>query len=454
VAGVGGEFQFHVLSFEGPDRYARAGGLAKRITGLTAALATAGHGTHLWFVGAPDLPGHESRPPLSLHRWCQWISRYHPGGVYDGEEGKCRDYSTSLPPFLTQEVLLPYLLRGPGRAVVMAEEWQTVGAVLHLDRLLRRQGLREHVALLWNANSTLGFHRIDWRALRDAAVVTTVSRYMRQQLWALGVDPVVIPNGLPAEVVGLPDRHAVQEFHHRTRERFVLAKLARYEPDKRWLLAVDTTALLRDIGWRPLLLARGGAGPQHADVLARAAGHALRVAERGLCAVPVSPAGLLETLTELDDIDILILQGPLLPDARTLLYRGANAVLANSCREPFGLVGLEAMAAGGVVCLGGTGEDYGIPGWNSLMLLSDDPREFVEAYARLVPADQQAMRDRAMLTARRWTWADVIERNLLPRLELLLSRRVYPRLVQQPSQRRRHARSAGGRLPVVAGSHS
>jgi glycosyltransferase involved in cell wall biosynthesis len=452
VAGAGGEFQFHVLSFEGPDRYARAGGLAKRITGLTAALAAAGHETHLWFVGSPDLPGHESHPPLSLHRWCQWISHHHPGGVYDGEEGKCRDYSSSLPPFLMQEVLLPYLRRGTGRAVVMAEEWQTVDAVLYLDSLLRRHGVRERVALLWNANDTFGFHRIDWRRLRNAATVTTVSRYMRQQMWGLGLDPLVIPNGITADTVRPPDRFSMHEFHRRTRDRFVLAKIGRFEPDKRWLLAIDTVALLRNLGWRPLLIARGEAEPHGADVRARAAGHGLHVAERLLSKGPNAAAGLLEILTDLADDDVLNLQGPLPPDARRLLYRGADAVLANSAHEPFGLVGLEAMAAGGIVCLGGTGEDYGIPGWNSLMLLSNDPREFVEAYARLRPADRQAMRDRAMLTARRWMWADIIERNLLPRLELLLSRRAYPRLMQQPRRRRRPS-AARAHRPIVAGSH-
>ena len=76
--------QFHILSFEGPDGYARAGGIASRITGLSEALAEAGFETHLWFVGDPHLPGHENRGPLSLHRWCQWISHYHPAGVYDG----------------------------------------------------------------------------------------------------------------------------------------------------------------------------------------------------------------------------------------------------------------------------------------------------------------------------------------------------------------------------------
>ena len=48
--------QFHILSFEGSDSYARVGGLATRIEGLTEALAGAGAPTHLWFVGDPDLP--------------------------------------------------------------------------------------------------------------------------------------------------------------------------------------------------------------------------------------------------------------------------------------------------------------------------------------------------------------------------------------------------------------
>ncbi len=36
------QMQFHVLSFEGPDPSAQAGGIDSRITGLTQALAAAG----------------------------------------------------------------------------------------------------------------------------------------------------------------------------------------------------------------------------------------------------------------------------------------------------------------------------------------------------------------------------------------------------------------------------
>ena len=39
------------------------------------------------------------------------------------------------------------------------------------------------------------------------------------------------------------------------------------------------------------------------------------------------------------------------------LFRVADAMLQNSGREPFGLVGLEVMAAGGLVFTGATGEE-------------------------------------------------------------------------------------------------
>ena len=149
--GSGIMIQFHVLSFEGPDAYACAGGLASRISGLTTALAEQGFDTHLWFIGDPDLPGREANGRLQLHRWCQWISRYHRGGVYDGEEGKRADFASSLPPLLVCEVLLPYLQDRENHCIIVAEEWHTVDAILYLDWLLRRAGMRDRVTMLWNA---------------------------------------------------------------------------------------------------------------------------------------------------------------------------------------------------------------------------------------------------------------------------------------------------------------
>ena len=46
--------QFLVLSFEGCDSYACAGGLASRINGLVYALAEVDYETQLWFIGDPQ----------------------------------------------------------------------------------------------------------------------------------------------------------------------------------------------------------------------------------------------------------------------------------------------------------------------------------------------------------------------------------------------------------------
>jgi glycosyltransferase involved in cell wall biosynthesis len=408
--------QVHVLSFEGPDGYARAGGIASRVSGLTEALADSGFDTHLWFVGDPALPGLETRGHLKLHRWCQWISSYHPGGVYDGEEGKRADFAQSLPPFLVREFLIPYLLETGKRAAVLAEEWHTVDAVLHLDWLLRCTGRRHHVGIFWNANNTFGFHRIHWARLAQAAVITTVSRYMRHRMWSLGVDPVVIPNGLSTEALQQPEREAVAAFRKRVHGRTVLAKVARWDPDKRWLLAIDTVRELKRYGKRPLLIARGGKEAHRHEVLAQAAGAGLRVTERGNG--PADAQGLLHSLDGLEAFDIVCLKSHLEPSARRVLFRGADAILANSGHEPFGLVGLETMAVGGLACTGGTGEDYVVPGWNALVLQSTDPREFVSLFQHLEsnPPEKRAIRRHGRYTANQHTWQSIIRRNLLPRI--------------------------------------
>ena len=141
---------------------------------------------------------------------------------------------------LLENVLRPHLARAGERAVVLAEEWHTADALLHLHALLVEAGLRDRVALLWNANNTFGFERIDLARLAEAATVTTVSRYMKQRMRQLGVDPLVIPNGLPPEAFAPPDPLACAALRRRFRDRTLIAKMARWDPDKRWLAAVET----------------------------------------------------------------------------------------------------------------------------------------------------------------------------------------------------------------------
>jgi glycosyltransferase involved in cell wall biosynthesis len=273
--------------------------------------------------------------------------------------------------------------------------------------------------MLWNANNTFGFERIDWERLRAAAVITTVSRYMRHRMGEQGVDALVIPNGLSAEAFLPAEPGAVTSFRKRLQGRTVLAKMARFDPEKRWLGALEIVGQLARAGLRPLLVARGGAEQHGADVLRRARALGLRVRERATSAP--GTAGLLSLLGGLESTDVVFIGSHVDPEARRLLFRAAHAVLANSAHEPFGLVGLEAMAAGGLAVTGCTGEDYAVSGQNALVLQTEDAREFVTLFGELRrnPDAGDEIRRAGQRTAREFAWSRVIERNLIPRVELL-----------------------------------
>ena len=101
-----------------------------------------------------------------------------------------------------------------------------------------------------------------------------------------------------------------------------------------------------------------------------------------------------------------------------MLYHTSDAVLANSGREPFGLVGLETMAAGGIAFTGSTGEDYAISFHNSIGLETSDPAE-IESYLIYLfdhPEEEERIRKAARYTAARFTWEQIMD-NLILRLE-------------------------------------
>lgn len=169
-----------------------------RVTNLARTLSRKSFETHLLFVGDPVAPGREARADgrLILHRWCQWISIHHPGGVYAAEEAKLWDFSESVPPFVVDEIIRPTLDSGR-LPVVLAEEWHTAEALIRLHDRLVDAGLHDRCLLFWNANNTMSFHRVDWQRLDEVAQLTTVSRYMKHLMWRKGLNPLVIPNGIP-----------------------------------------------------------------------------------------------------------------------------------------------------------------------------------------------------------------------------------------------------------------
>ncbi len=414
---------FAVLCFEGPDRYSLAGGLGSRIAGLTAALAHAGATTHLYFVGDPHEPAVETREDgrLILHRWAQWVSRYYPRGVYEGEVEKLYDFNESVPWSLLDEVVRPAAAQGR-HVFVLGEDWHTAEVLPRCSDILHGSGLRSQATLVWNANNPMGFERINWGRLVFTSNLTTVSRYMKHYMWGLGQNPMVIPNGIPERLLDPVDPRAVETLHRalRTPELGpVLVKVARWDPDKRWVMAVHAVARLRAQGVHARLVAKGGVEAHQAEVWAQAAQLGLRVAETRV-PEPATVEGLAAALAGVADADLINLRGFLPQDVLQVLYAAADAVLANSGMEPFGLVGLEAMAAGAIVFTGATGEDYARPLQNAVVLETDDAGEVARYWTQLRqrPDLVARLRARARETAAEYSWPEVIE-VLMHRLDYL-----------------------------------
>ena len=432
-----GQVTFVLLSFEGPDRYSMAGCLGMRATELSSALARAGYDTHLIFVGDPQAPGTERAlgGRLVRHRWCQWISAYYPGGVYAGEEAKRYDFTESVPAFVVERIARP-AIESRRLVVVMAEEWQTAETACRISDRLHTTGLRANVVLLWNANNTTGFDRIDWGRLDYVARITTVSRYMKHRMWSRGVNPLVIPNGIPSRLLRPASPPGAAVLRGSLGKPVVLTKIGRWDPDKRWLMAVEALAELKRGSDDAVLLALGGREPHKAEVLQRARelGLVVRtvsVGEPGLAAYAQAFAAGMPA--DIFDVRSLV---PL-PLLRAI-YRASDAVLANSGHEPFGLVGLEAMAAGAVAITGGTGEDYAMHLQNAIVLDTADPLELAW-YVRFLkahPAVTRRLARAARATARRFTWERVLQ-TLFEKIEFLAARQgALPKVASPPAEER------------------
>ena len=93
------------------------------------------------------------------------------------------------------------------------------------------------------------------------------------------------------------------------------------------------------------------------------------------------------------------------------LYGAVDAVLANSGKEPFGLVGLEVMASGGIAVCGSTGEDYASSFENAIVCDTGDPAELACYLERLWSEGgmREKMLDRARATAHAYTWPHVLD---------------------------------------------
>jgi len=448
--------QFVVLSFEGPDRYSLAGGLGVRVSNLCQSLASSGYLTRLVFVGDPKQPGEETRDEgrLVLHRWCQWISDYYPDGVYQGENEKLYDFNESVPWFVCDQVVRPAVEQNK-LVVILGEEWHTAEAMCRISDLLHSNGLRDRAVMFWNANNTMSFDRINWGRLAYTTRITTVSRYMKHIMWRMGINPLVIPNGIPNSLLGRVSSWAAERLRKSLDAELVLAKVARWDPDKRWNMAIEAMANLKAKGKKAVLLARGGIEPHGEEVMYNARSLGLKVRE--VRTQGDSFTDYLQAIRQGDGADILNLRFHCPQSLLKFVYHTSDAVLANSGHEPFGLVGLETMAAGGIAFTGSTGEDYAIPYRNAIVMETADPKE-IESYITYLdrhPEEKHKIRRAGRGTAKQYVWEKVIK-NLVRKLEYQASLQGLLALTRTIQEQRREARDYSQaeqlRLPLPVGS--
>jgi glycosyltransferase involved in cell wall biosynthesis len=358
---------------------------------------------------------------LILKRWSQWVSRYYSNGVYDGEEQKLYDFNESVPYHIFNEIVRPAVADGK-TVVIMGEDWHTAETLSRASDMLHWFGIRQKVLILWNLNSLMSLHRVNWGRLSYVATLCTVSKYMKHKMWNLGVNPLVIPNGIPARHLDPVDSDIVQRLRALAQredpKRLFLFKIGRFDPDKRWIMAIEAIARLKESGHPVTLFVRGGIEPHGAEVFRHAYHRGLQIAD--VEALRPNVAQCLEAIEDAGPADVYNLRFFLPEEFVRTTYAAADATLANSGHEPFGLVALEVMATQGIAVTGSTGEDYAISFENSIVTETDDPDEIVGylLYLARHPEEQQRIRVSGQETARQFQWDRVIE-NLLGKLEFL-----------------------------------
>jgi len=420
---------FVVLCFEGPDDYSMAGGLGDKITCLTSTLADMGFVVHHIFIGDPGMHGTELRKDgkLVLHRWCQWISESHRGGVYDGEKWKVDDFTRSAPLFIVQDLVHP-AISGGKLVVILGEEWQTAEAMCLIHDLLHIYRLRDKAIMFWNANEIYGFEQVDWKYLSRATTITVVSEYMKQIMLKRGINPVVLPNGIPEALLEEISKADASQMREVLGTEVIFSKVARGRQDKGWKPAVHAVHNLNKLGEGSKLLAHVGMESDRQKV-------AHQVMSLGMVMKNIHPDGgskdsylcaasdrdftpYFEVLSESSTADVFNFACPVPLSFLRVLYRASDVVLAASDHDPFGLVGMEAMAAGAIVFTSRKAEGHAEHMRNAIVLdkYTAEEIQFYAGYLRMHPEKREMIRASARQTAEQWTWKEVVKR-LLRRLE-------------------------------------
>ena len=294
--------------------------------------------------------------------------------------------------------------------------------------LLHIYQLRDEVRIVWNANEIYGFDQVDWDYLSRATTITVVREHMKQILLERGIDPVVIPNGIPEVLLEEKNRANVSQIRKMVGTDVIFSKVSRWRQDRGWKAAIDATHRLNKVGESASLLACVGVEADRKRIAHQlvSCGIGMKNINLEMNAEKSYPGAVfkddstpyLEALFMGNEkVDVFNLAFPVPLTFLSELYRASDVVLANSDHDPFAL-DMEAMAAGAIVFVGRKAEGHIKHMYNAVVLdkYTADEILFYTSYLRIHPEKREMIRAAAKETAKQQTWKEVVKK-LLQRLE-------------------------------------
>ncbi|MEM4699914.1 MAG: glycosyltransferase family 4 protein [Candidatus Nezhaarchaeales archaeon] len=373
-----------MLSWEYPPRI--VGGLARHVYWLSRSLAKRGVEVAVVTLDHPEAPEREFEEGLEVVRvmshglaspdFASWVHQFNFKMVKAAleEVGDCsiihaHDWLTAV-----AGVTLKHLLRRPLIATIHSTEFGRRGGSL-------RDPLQRHI------------HEVEWWLTYESWRVVVCSNYMKMELTAsLGVpeDKIdVIPNGVGATKPLWPER--LREVRRRYAEDWesIVLFVGRMVYEKGPHVLVDAALELLSRRW-DVKFVLVGEGPLRKELMDK-----------------VQSSGLAHKFYFTSFIDDLELSE---------LYAACDVAVFPSLYEPFGIVALEAMAAGKPVVVSDVGglSELVVDGLNGIKVPSGRAHELSLAIERLLESKEEARRmgERALRRVREaYSWDRIAERT-------------------------------------------
>jgi len=278
--------------------------------------------------------------------------------------------------------------------------------------------------MFWNANEIYGFEQIDWDFLSRATTITVASEYMKQIMLKKGINPIVLPNGIPEVLLEPVDEAVVSQIKEALGAETIFTKVDRWRQDNGWKATVNAIHNLNRVGDSAKLLAHIGMESDRKKVAHEA--KSLGMVIENITSQIDSNNSYLNVMSENDltrysqalakasTSDIFNFAFPIPPSLLKLLYRASDVVLASSGHDPFGLMGMEAMAAGAIVFTNRKAEGIAKHMGNAIVLdkYTAEEIQFYVSYLRMHPEKREMIRASARKTAEQWTYKEVVTKLL------------------------------------------